>query len=140
MGCKNHANPIDYRGIFAFKINNHVLEWSIPFFAGAAIIVLTYPTMAFEYNLPSLLGFIPLIFFWAKLPGNPIRRPVRQVMEYSLLVFIFFASFSNYIKPPRGVIVLSEYLLISTILILGPLIYYWKVARSAGQPNEIQNP
>jgi hypothetical protein len=132
--------PLIILGYLHFRINNHVIERSIPFLAGAAIIMLTYPTMAFEYNLPSLLVFIPLIFYWAKLPDNPIKTPVRQVMEYSLLAFIFFASFSSFIKTPRGVIVLSEYLLITIILLLVPLIYYWKVTRSAQVSRPAQNP
>jgi hypothetical protein len=131
--------PLIILGWLHVRINNHMIERSIPYLAGAAVIMLTYPTLAFEYNLPSLLGFIPMIFYWAKLPDNPVKSPIRQVIEYSLLIFIFFASFSSIIKPPRGTIVLSEYLLISIILVLVPLIYFWNTTQNARKPNEIQN-
>ncbi len=128
--------PLIILGYMHVKINHNVIERSIPFLAGAAIIMLTYPTMAFEYNLPSLLGFIPLIIYWVKLPDNPIKAPVRKVMKYSFLAFVFFASSSSYIKTPRGGIVLSEYLIISLILIIVPLFYYWIGTRRPNQPDE----
>jgi hypothetical protein len=128
--------PLIILGYMHVKINHNVIERSIPFLAGAAIIMLTYPTMAFEYNLPSLLGFIPLIIYWVKLPNNPIKAPVRKVMKYSFLAFVFFASSSSYIKTPRGGIVLSEYLIISLILIIVPLFYYWIGTRCPNQPDE----
>lgn len=128
--------PLIILGYMHVKINHNVIERSIPFLAGAAIIMLTYPTMAFEYNLPSLLGFIPLIIYWVKLPDNPIKAPVRKVMKYSFLAFVFFASSSSYIKTPRGGIVLSEYLIISLILIIVPLFYYWIGTRCPNQPDE----
>jgi hypothetical protein len=131
--------PLIILGYWHVKINNQVIERTIPFMAGAAIIMLTYPTLAFEYNIPSLLGFIPLIFYWDKLPDNPINTPVREIIKYSFLVFVFCASFSSYIQTPRGAIVLSEYVLISAILFIGPLLYYWKVTRSPKRINEIPN-
>ena len=131
--------PLIILGFLHVKINNHAIERTIPFMAGAGIIMLTYPTLAFEYNLPSLLGFIPLIFYWAKLPDNPMNAPVRGIIKYSLLAFVFFASMSSFIKAPRGAIVLSEYLVISTILFAGPLTYYWIVSRRLNRSNEFSN-
>jgi hypothetical protein len=100
----------------------------MPFLAGSAILMLTYPTLAYEYNLPSLLGFIPLFFYWIRLPDNPINHPVREAMQYSFFAFVFLASFSNYLNQ-RPVIIMSEYLLISSILLIVPLFYYWKYTR-----------
>ena len=28
--------------------------------------MLTFPTLAYEYDLPALLGFVPLFIYWAK--------------------------------------------------------------------------
>jgi len=119
--------PLIVLGYLNIKINQNVFERNIPFLAGSAILMLTYPTLAYDYSLPSLLGFIPLFFYWTKLPDNPIHYPVREVMKYSFLAFMFFASFSNYLNQAVGkVIVMGEYLLIASILFIIPLFYYWK--------------
>jgi hypothetical protein len=128
--------PIIVLGYLHFKINQNVVERTISFLAGSAVLMFMYPTLAYEYNLPSLLGFIPLFIYWTKLPDNPIQGPMRGIMKYCFLGFIFFASFSNFIN--RGVIIMSEYLLISAFLLIVPLLYYWKGIQGRNKPIEIQ--
>jgi hypothetical protein len=127
--------PLILMGILHFKINRNVFERTIPILAGSVVLMLTYPTLAYEYNLPSLLGFIPLFIYWITLPDNPIKSPVREIMAYSFFAFIFSASFSNLIN--QGVIIMGEYLLISGFLLIFPLVYYWLVMRPPNQPNEM---
>jgi len=128
--------PLIALGYLHVRINRNIFERMMPFLAGSAILMLTYPTLAYEYNLPSLLGFIPLLIFWTKLPDNPIKSPLREVMNYSFLVFMFFASFSNYLN--QKVILMSEYFLISTILLIIPLFYHWKVTRGSNRPEKVK--
>lgn len=91
---------------------------------GMGILMLTYPTIAHEYNLPSLFGFIPLIFHWAK-PSTLLR----QIVKYSFLSFILLASFSNYFKPAiheSGVLI--GYLAAAILFLALPLIREDKTA------------
>ncbi len=119
--------PLIILGYFHFKINRNVVESAIPFLAGSAVLMLTYPTLAYEYNLPSLLGFIPLFIYWTTQSDNTIKEPISGIMNYSFLVFVLIASFSNLIN--QGAIVISEYLLISAFLFAVPLVYYWNNSR-----------
>jgi hypothetical protein len=129
--------PLIIIGYFHFKINRNVAERSIPFMAGSAVLMLTYPTLAYEYNLPSLLGFIPLLIYWGNLPDNPIDAPMRAIMRYSFFGFVLVASFSNFIN--QGVIIMSEYFLMSAFLLVIPLFFYWKVKWGSTRPNIIQS-
>ena len=119
--------PLIILGFLHVKANQNVMERILPFLTGAAILMLTYPTLAYEYNLPSLLCFIPLLFYWAKLTDNPIILPIRAGMKYSFLVFMFLAAFSNYLNQ-RVIIVMCLYILISAILLIFPL-FYWMFTR-----------
>ncbi len=82
--------------------------------------MLTFPTLAYEYNLPSLVGFVPLIIYWAETPNNPTNVPARDIIKYSFFTFVFLASFSNFIH--QGVVIMGEYFLIASILLIFPMI------------------
>ena len=127
--------PLIILGFLHVKANQNVMERILPFLTGAAILMLTYPTLAYEYNLPSLLCFIPLLFYWAKLTDNPIILPIRAGMKYSFLVFMFLAAFSNYLNQ-RVIIVMCLYILISAILLIFPL-FYWMFTRYPYRTNRI---
>ena len=65
----------------------------IPYFVGSAILLLTYPTLAWEYGLPSLLGFVPFVVYWALLPE--VRGRVEgHVIKYGFFLFLIGGSFS----------------------------------------------
>ena len=128
--------PLIILGYFHFKTNQNIVERTIPFLAGAAVLMLIYPTLAYEYNLPSLLGFIPLLVYWTTLSDNPIKEPMRGILYYSFLGFVVIASFSNFIN--QGVIIMGEYLLISAFLFIVPLFYYWKHTRGSNRPSKTQ--
>ena len=69
----------------------------IPYFTGAAILLITYPTIAIDYSTPVLMGFIPLLFAWVRLP-QAANSPVNGL---TLILFFFFllgASFSREIR------------------------------------------
>ena len=59
--------------------NNKRFDQLIPFLAGTGILLLTYPTVAYEYNIPTLLGFVPLVCYWTKQDPIPlIRAPIWE--------------------------------------------------------------
>jgi hypothetical protein len=127
--------PLILLGYIQVKINRNVFTRLIPFLAGSAILMLTFPTLAYEYNLPSLIVFIPLIYFWMKSPDNLIPGTVRNVMKYSLFSFICLASFSNFIN--QGGVIMAEYFFIASILLIIPLFYQWKPNRDSNLPDKI---
>jgi hypothetical protein len=120
--------PLILLGVLHARMNRVAFEHLLPFWAGSAVLMLTYPTLAYEYNLPSLLGFIPLFFYWSNHPEVSLKPPVRNVIRVAFFAFLYFSSFSNSIFN-RGGIVLGEYVLISAILLFVPLFYDWKITR-----------
>ena len=97
-------------------------ESLVPFLAGAALLMLTYPTLAYEYNLPSMLGFIPLFIYWISLPGTPLRPPLRHFLAGVFFAFVFLASFTRLATPTP--LILGAYLLVSALLLLLPLFWH----------------
>ncbi len=68
-----------------------------PFLIGSGILMLTYPTVAFEYNIPNLLCFIPLVFYWAKGPGT-----LHAAVRILFFGFVFLASCTVYVGSAVG--------------------------------------
>jgi hypothetical protein len=96
----------------------------IPYSAGAAILLITYPTMAIDYSVPILMGFIPILVAWTYLPQN-VDNPVKLP---TLILFFFFlvsASFSREVRnmlPFNGSVVLL-YVITGLGMICLPLLY-----------------
>jgi hypothetical protein len=119
-------------GYLHVRKNQNICSQLIPYFIGSSVILLTYPTVAYEYNVSCLLCFIPLLFYWTKLPNIRINHFVRELMKYSFFLFIIAVSYPNHMrtlfyrlfwwtKLPSFYIVNGVYLLISTIFIVVPL-------------------
>ena len=62
----------------------------LPFFAGSAIMLLMYPTFAFDYSDPCLLAFVPFMIHWAKSPG--VDRSMGRVVLTLFIIFLIVAS------------------------------------------------
>jgi hypothetical protein len=91
----------------------------IPYLIGCGILLLMYPTVAFEYNIPNLFCFIPLIFYWTK-----DSQPLGLVIRYIFFLFIILASSPNYLTGfMSGNAILIGYLVVSAIFLLIPLFY-----------------
>jgi hypothetical protein len=77
-------------GIILLKGRN--FDLTIPFLAGLGILMNTYPNLAYEYNFPALLAFIPFMIYWSRLPDNPLG--LSHLYIYFFYVFAIAASFS----------------------------------------------
>lgn len=77
--------------LLARRKGNSVVEL-VPYFTGSVIILLTFPAIAFEYNILSVFGLIPVVIFWSKLPRTD--GLFSNMLLYSFLLFIILASFS----------------------------------------------
>ena len=66
----------------------------IPYFMGSGIILTIYPTLAFDYSIPCLFCFIPLVTYWVKC--FKIDQHFRSyLIKYLFYFFIIVASFSS---------------------------------------------
>ncbi len=62
----------------------------VPFAAGAAVFLLGYPSVAHDYSLPSLLGFVPLLAFWA----GRVPAAIGALADAGFAFFLVTASWS----------------------------------------------
>lgn len=108
--------------------NTHYL---IPFFTGTAIVMLTYPTLAYDYSAPYLTAFIPFMIYWARLPD--IDKWMGHMVLSAFLVFLLLVSFSNKVFVNSEDFVLLEYLAFSLFIILTPLLIRYRNDDSRGQ-------
>ena len=119
-------------GLIIAKINKSDYIGLFPFLAGAAVILLLYPTEALDYSVPTLLGFIPLLIFWAqRLASN--QRTTRNLVLMSFLLFVFLASFSITLFGSTLIVVII-YLSFSVALIISSILlpkYFEKSAYQA---------
>jgi hypothetical protein len=89
----------------------------IPYLTGAGILLLTYPTVAFEYSIPCLFCFIPFIFYWTKQPGF-----MDKAVKYFFVLFLFLASWPDCLLDVLSrTDIVKGYLMVSILFLLFPL-------------------
>ncbi len=81
-----------FAGYLSLRKNGWNFDQLPLFLTGSGILMMTYPTVAFEYNLPNLLCFIPLIFYWAKEAS-----PLKAGIKYFFFGFVFLACCTIYL-------------------------------------------
>ncbi len=118
------AKLLPYVLIFAGLLNrfssNKPLPYLIPFFAGAATILVTYPTFAFDYSVPCLTAFIPFMIYWAKLPG--IGRAMGWIVQGLFYAFLLLASFAQFVFNGSEAMVIMTYVIAAIALISAPFL------------------
>ncbi|WP_243371769.1 hypothetical protein [Geotalea sp. SG265] len=99
---------------FSNRFSGRQFPYLSPFFAGAATILVTYPTFAFDYSVPYLTAFIPFIIYWAALPGiDYITGWSTQILFYG---FLLLASFAYFIFDGSETAVIMTYLIVGMVL------------------------
>jgi hypothetical protein len=118
---------IGLSGIF-IKVNKKVVDWLIPLIIGAGLLLVIYPTLAYDYNIPNLFGYIPIFLYWLLLPENKTPVLLRVVMKYSLFFFILLASYSGYVNVwfHNRYMTIYLYIITATIFIFLPFVFSWK--------------
>jgi hypothetical protein len=96
----------------------------LPFFTGVGVLMLTYPTKAYEYNVPILFCFIPFIVYWAGSSWSRAEAFVRTLMASIFFLFLMSASYSRVLVRlfETEYVVHFMYLIVASIFLLGPLI------------------
>lgn len=92
----------------------------VPLFAGAATLLVTYPTFAFDYSVPYLTAFIPFMIYWAKLPR--VDHTIGGGGQCLLFAFLPFASFAFYIFNYSEIMVIVTYVTTALALICVPFL------------------
>jgi hypothetical protein len=107
-------------GYVLARVKHLSFENLLPFFAGAGIFSLIYPRVAYEYNIPNLFAFIPLLFAWAK-QGDSIRHILKFIFFFFM---IFISYYSVFIFIQNIALLVLAYLLISALFIFSPLLFH----------------
>lgn len=90
----------------------------ILFFAGTATILVTYPTMAFDYSVPYLTAFIPFLIYWSTL--TVIHRTIGAPVVVLFSIMLLLASFGLIIFNSE-IAVIMTYVAIAIALIIAQL-------------------
>lgn len=106
-------------GYLHLQRNNKNFNSLIPYLIGCGILLLTYPRLAFVYNIPNLFCFLPLIFYWTKQPSIQ-----SSGIRYTFIFFILLISFPDYLKLLIGnYATLAGYFAVSLLFLFLPLLY-----------------
>lgn len=92
----------------------------IPFLSGAAVMLLLFPTLDFDYSVPTILGLIPLMLFWTHAHGSDLP-PNRNLIFWIFVFFIGSASFSTALTGSTPILIIL-YLVFSAALMVSPLL------------------
>jgi hypothetical protein len=122
-------------GYLHLRKAGEALDYLIPYLAGAGTLLLIYPTMTFEYVVPGLFCFIPLVMYWNKLPNLPDNPNASGIILWSFVGFLVLVSYSNYVNRYFNVNLLWLYILIGVGLLMVPLIYPKAFFPSVSQTN-----
>ncbi len=90
----------------------------VPYVLGVATIMTLYPTLAYDYNVPTLFGFIPIMIFWTKQRGQN-QNTLRIALLHAFFLFMLVVSFSTQVTQSVAALV-AVYLVFSTVLIISP--------------------
>ena len=101
-------------GYFNIRKCKNKFLFLVPYFMGSGIILTIYPTLAYDYSIPCLFCFIPLVIYWEKcFKVNEHSRD--YLIKYLFFFFIIIASFSVFVSE---LIVIYGYILFATAFIL----------------------
>jgi hypothetical protein len=95
----------------------------LPFWLGSAVVLLLYPTMAFDYSVPCLFGLIPFALEWAhsrSASGVPVRWLVPSVFFLFMLVASTITMVDALADADVEVGLIWSYLACSVLLMAAP--------------------
>lgn len=91
----------------------------LPFFIGVGVISLTYPTIAFEYSIPCVLGLLPFVFYWTK---NGTRAD--HIARWGFILFLFLVSWTEVLLWfVSGGGIVTIYVIVSVIFFIVAALY-----------------
>jgi hypothetical protein len=115
-----------------------IFTYLIPYMIGVTMIMLLYPTKANDYSAPSLMGFAPVIIYWAGQTEFK-HQAATKVLLYAYIFFVLLASFSTSITH-SVVFMIIIYLVFSIIFIVSPSIFAKYLLRQKGGKDLLLTP
>jgi hypothetical protein len=113
-------------------------DWLVPCATGAVLLLLVYPTRAYEYGLASLLGFLPLLLWWRRQAGGEAGG-IRQAMLYLYILFVSTASYSTRLFSSVYSVV-ELYLVVALAFLLAPVLLAFATDPRAGRGPDVRQP
>jgi hypothetical protein len=116
-------------GYVYLRENDRSFERLLPYLVGSGMLLMTYPTLTFEYSLPILLAFIPPVFYWTSQLGRKSR-----LIRFAFVGFLFALALAHYLTYAgldAGLIILGGCLLAFLASLFHPLLARGKVAAPA---------
>ena len=107
------------------------IAW-IPFLVGSAILLITYPTLTYDYNLPVVLCFVPFILAWYRY-AMQTDAPSARFLSGLYLCFVLFMSFSNHIRAWVGENTAPTWIYVGVALIF----LVWPLLRPATRQHRV---
>lgn len=101
------------------------LEALVPALAGSLILLQTYPTVAYEYNAPAVLGHLSPMLYWTERSGRAMPRWVGRCF-WSAYVLPLVGSYLDYLLPGRNWVAFVVYLGAAGVLLVCPLLVAWR--------------
>ncbi len=119
-------------GYINVRVSKAGFVYLIPYSIGVGTILILYPTLASDYSMPALMGFIPFIIYWGQQFESPVR-PAATALVYAYLSFILIASYSTQIAD-TFLVTTAIYLGMAVIFLVSPLMF----ARYKPRPASVQ--
>lgn len=88
-------------GIFHVRQYRDTPEGMLPFVGGTCILMIMYPTISFDYNLPALFFFIPFVIYWSEW-SRATSWPHAYLLSYGFFSFLLVASWSGFVSTAIG--------------------------------------
>lgn len=108
-------------GAVSARLEREQSNYLIPFAAGAVILMVIYPTLAYDYGLPSVLGLLPPLVFWVRDSGAG-PQVARAMPLILFLGWVIAASFSTRLFPSLRLVIMS-YVVVSGVLMPFPIAF-----------------
>jgi len=120
-------------GCLSVRNDKDIFPRIVPFLIGAAVILVTYPTLSYDYSVPCLFCFIPLVIYWIRHGGIDVKPKVKHALGCSFVLFLVLASLSGYIARDFATekIVIYGYVMFSAIFIVTPFVSLRSAYRKA---------
>lgn len=110
-------------GAFYFRRFTDHPEGILPFLGGTCVIMLMYPTIAYEYSICSLCFFLPFLLYWTEWASNK-GWSGAHVLKYVFSFFLVIASCAVFLSTATGneFWVFWVYAVMAAALFLAPLL------------------
>jgi hypothetical protein len=111
-------------GAFVVRRRRLDIEQSVPFVIGAAVLLLLYPTWAYDYSVPCLFGLIPFAIDWGR--RFSVREPAAWLAPGIFILFLAAASTVKIVDAlaaaDTDIVMIWAYVAVAAVLLTTPML------------------